>query len=86
MVHLLANSSTMLEGVETFFLVLSNPAPVNVSDVVFNNGSNATVIINDLNGKQKEMGEDHFYSDTCYCGNGRTLNNSPLGCNRSAPF
>lgn len=48
-VRLMSNSSMMLEMEETFFLVLSNPAPVSVSDVVFNSGSNATVVISDLN-------------------------------------
>lgn len=61
MVNLVLNSSMMLEGLELFFLVLSNPVAVGVADVVFNNGSNATVLIIDLNGMVQPQVHDGRY-------------------------
>ena len=59
MVPLQFNSSAvLLEENERFFLLLSNPVPVSVSDVRFADGNMATVVITDISGT-KTLGLDY---------------------------
>lgn len=51
MVQLVLNASTeLLEDNERFFIRLSNPVPVTMSDVRFEDGNQATVVITDVSG------------------------------------